>query len=373
MRVLRFDAGEVWDDPNARWGDPSYVLEPGDNGYINPNPTTDNPQPTYRMNNNEIPRAEKSVLGLAEDCADGCHELGTELELSTVTETSLRARLLVVQGTRPNVTPVVIGTIKAFKLADSVLKEANAERRTTDVEVRTFLTDARTNLLRFLGREPSAQWALAGYGTAQGNSNAVPGSMDGRFYTLGLLRGYLADHPEYEQAAGTQAAEVTAAKADALYEEMSSARSAANTASTAQKQAMAARLAAVNEIRQDLILLVRELYRKLGADDPRWETFGLNIPNNPRAPEAATDLALSEAGIGQILAEWERGTRSDDDRVLIQILGVDADFREYSKSGGDGEQVIKGLPSGATVRVKIIALNGSLEAADGPVGEISVP
>ena len=36
MRPIRWDDGTRWDDPNARWGSPSYVLEPGDPGYIAP-------------------------------------------------------------------------------------------------------------------------------------------------------------------------------------------------------------------------------------------------------------------------------------------------------------------------------------------------
>ena len=35
--------------------------------------------------------------------------------------------------------------------------------------------------------------------------------------------------------------------------------------------------------------------------------------------------------------------------------------------------LIKDLPTGVNVRVKIIYLNGSLEAPDGPEGEIVVP
>jgi hypothetical protein len=73
-----------------------------------------------------------------------------------------------------------------------------------------------------------------------------------------------------------------------------------------------------------------------------------------------------------VLAEWEPGTRSNNDRILIQIVGVDADFREYGKSGGDGEELLKNQPSGALLRVKIIAMNGSLEALTGPVAEIVV-
>ena len=115
-----------------------------------------------------------------------------------------------------------------------------------------------------------------------------------------------------------------------------------------------------------------ELELRLASDDPRWEVFGLNIPANPRAPDPAVDLVLTTVGLGRVLAEWDPGTRSNNDRILIQIVGVDADFREYGKSGGDGEELLKNQPSGALLRVKIIAMNGSLEALTGPVAEIVV-
>ena len=47
MRTLRFDSGETWDNPNARWADPSYVLEPGDPGYVPPASPANQP-PTKR-------------------------------------------------------------------------------------------------------------------------------------------------------------------------------------------------------------------------------------------------------------------------------------------------------------------------------------
>lgn len=36
MKIATFDAGFHWDDPNLCWGDPSYLLEPGDPGYAPP-------------------------------------------------------------------------------------------------------------------------------------------------------------------------------------------------------------------------------------------------------------------------------------------------------------------------------------------------
>ena len=36
MKTATFDGGFHFDDPNLRWGDPSYLLEPGAPGYVAP-------------------------------------------------------------------------------------------------------------------------------------------------------------------------------------------------------------------------------------------------------------------------------------------------------------------------------------------------
>ena len=377
MRVLRFDAGEKWDDPNARWGDPAYVLEPGDPGYVDPNPPNPviviptQPKKYQAMSNNEIPDAERPLLGLAEDCADGCAALGATLPLTLITEPILRAAIRDLKGL-PGQTPAATGLIYEWIEADGLLRAKAAERKAKDMESRTFLTDARAALVPILGRDPSPEWTLAGFGNPPGNSNAVPTTQEGRLQNLAMLAIYLTQHPTYAVPAGGPRPEVTAARSQAQHDELSACRTAANMASTAQNTALNAKKAGLVTLRKLLIGLVDELQLKLSADDPRWEEFGLNIPANPRPPEPASELVLSTAGLNRILAEWEPGTRSDDDRILIWIVGTDTDWREYGKSGGDGEETLKNLPSGATVKVKIIALNGSLEAADGPEAQMVV-
>ena len=242
--------------------------------------------------------------------------------------------------------------------------------KTMDAQVRTFLTDARDALKKILGTSWSPEWVMAGY--TESGSTAVPNTQDERFASVSTLTTYLSQHPTYEVPAGGAYPEITAARASALHTQLSNARQAANTAAGAQTNARNARDAAAATLRKRLIALVDELALVLTNDDPRWEDFGLNIPANPRPPEPATELVLSSAGTGRVLAEWDRGRRSNNDRVLIQIVDVDPDFHEYGKSGGDGEEVIKDQPSGATLRVKILALNGSLEAPSGPVAEIVV-
>jgi hypothetical protein len=39
MRTVSWDSGVRFDDPNLYWGDPAYLLEPGDPGYV-PDPTS---------------------------------------------------------------------------------------------------------------------------------------------------------------------------------------------------------------------------------------------------------------------------------------------------------------------------------------------
>ena len=74
---------------------------------------------------------------------------------------------------------------------------------------------------------------------------------------------------------------------------------------------------------------------------------------------------LSVRGLGCFVEQWH-GTRGNKDRVLVQVVGVDADYREYGKGGDNSEEVINDLPAGATVKVKMIALNGALDQGSIP-------
>jgi len=52
MKIIRFDSGFKLDDPNSRWGDPAYQLEPGDPGYtppVNPPQTNQPPKKGKKM------------------------------------------------------------------------------------------------------------------------------------------------------------------------------------------------------------------------------------------------------------------------------------------------------------------------------------
>jgi hypothetical protein len=372
MKVLTWDSAEfTWDSPNAYWGEPGYVLEPGDPGYVPVGPPPLKSKTKRTMSNNPIPRAERSVLALAGDCVKGCTAHQDEVGLKQTRASDLNTLLVALKGD-PTATPVVLGLIFIHKQKQLDQAAALTARKETDEEAKAYLIDSRAALIPILGREPSGEWEQAGFADPPASSNAVPGTQDGRLACLSALALYLTQHPTYEVAAGGPRPEVTAARAHALHTQLLAARQAANDADSAQEQAKAAKDDALAALRRRLMALVDELSLLLADDDPRWETFGLNIPASPNPPEPAENLVLSNAGPGKVLAEWDRGTRSDDDRILIQVLTVDNALREYGKSGGDSQEVLKALPPGKTVRVKIIALNGALEAPDGPEAELLI-
>ena len=47
MRTVSWDSGDPeihFDNPNLHWGNPAYLLEPGDPGYVGPIPSVNKPK-----------------------------------------------------------------------------------------------------------------------------------------------------------------------------------------------------------------------------------------------------------------------------------------------------------------------------------------
>lgn len=65
MKNISWNDGSVYDDPNIRWGDPAYRLEPGDPGYVAPFPPQPKPKKRKMKHNNYYPvRQSEEVLWL---------------------------------------------------------------------------------------------------------------------------------------------------------------------------------------------------------------------------------------------------------------------------------------------------------------------
>ncbi|MFO1440724.1 MAG: hypothetical protein U1F81_20570 [Verrucomicrobiaceae bacterium] len=82
MKTLHWDAINpftgtpfTWDDPNLRWGDTSYYLEPGDEGFV-PYPA---PAPVPAPKTTK-PFRRKAVSNSKNPCGNSPHFAGTSME-----------------------------------------------------------------------------------------------------------------------------------------------------------------------------------------------------------------------------------------------------------------------------------------------------
>jgi len=118
--------------------------------------------------------------------------------------------------------------------------------------------------------------------------------------------------------------------------------------------------------RRRLRALWNELESVLEDLDPRWLKFIDRIPGDPRVPEQVEDVTAEAQPGGIILVDWEDTTRAASYKVLKQIVGVDPEPVLFT-TVDDSDAQITDVPSGATVRLQIVATNA---VGDAPASEV---
>ena len=106
MRLIRWDDGTKFDDVNAHWGDAdssgnggSYVLEPGDQGYINTAPATGGGSTKKRTHSmNETPENQKILVAVAKKMRAGAAALQDTIGLHHHRDTTLNTAILKLEG-----------------------------------------------------------------------------------------------------------------------------------------------------------------------------------------------------------------------------------------------------------------------------------
>ena len=90
------------------------------------------------------------------------------------------------------------------------------------------------------------------------------------------------------------------------------------------------------------------------------------IPGDPRVPEQVDEVTAETQPGGIITLDWEDATRAARYKVLKQVIGVDVEPVLFTTVDGSDVQ-ITGVPSGATVRLQIVATNS---VGDAPASEV---
>ena len=306
------------------------------------------------MAGNEMPTNNDQIFTLAEDTADGLHLHEATVGVKQNTEADVRADLAAARA--------AAAEYDASRTAKSAL---NTAQTAADTAGKACLSATRKVLALKLGESWSDAWLPTGF---PDQSTAVPATVQARQELLFAQHRYLTANPGHEIAA----LNVTAAQALALANDLSAARSAVNDALSLTGQKKSLRDAAVAQLKKRLRGLIAELGQLLADDDPRWNAFGLNLPAAPNTPDVPDSPVLTVGTAGTVLADWPDARRADYYRVFKQVVGTDPDF-VFVNRAADSDLTLTGLPSGATVKICVTAVNAAGESAKSDPGQIVVP
>ena len=294
-------------------------------------------------------------MALAEDMADGLNQYEVVLIIGQNTEARMRAALDAFRVAN-----------LAYRDARDLKKTRTAAQRVADSNGKAFILAAVGVLKNFLGFTWSEAWELAGF---INQSLAVPGTMAERQTLLQSLRDYFDGHPTHENAP----LNVTKTQAATLFTALSDARSAVNAQLTAVGQAKTVRDGTRKALELRQRGLIDELSQLMGLLDPRWLAFGLNMPGADETTEPPDNVTLTPgAEPGSLFVDFDDVPNTDHYRVFKQVVGVDANFVHVA-TPTDSEVMLSGLPPGATVRVRVTAVNNAGESLPSATVEITLP
>jgi hypothetical protein len=164
---------------------------------------------------------------------------------------------------------------------------------------------------------------------------------------------------------------VTAAEMTAKRSAISAARAAVNDKTKESSAAKGLRDEAVDALRSRMSGLVDELDQLLDGDDPLWYAFGLNRPDDPETPEAVGAVLLTAGMPGTVLVDWADSRRAS--RYKVETFLPNATEWTLALKTEDSDATLTALPSGATIKVRVIAANEAGDAPPSPEATIAAP
>ena len=307
------------------------------------------------MASNPLPDGIDPLFTLAEDMADGLNAHQAAIGIAQNTETRMRADLAAAQTAQTN-----------YLAARSNKIALTTTQTVADSNAKAFIGTARDVLATSLGGQWSQAWEATGF---PNQSLAVPSQMAERQALLAALGAYFTANLTKENAP----LNVTAARAGTLFTALSDARSAVNAGLVDIGKKRATREAALRTLRLRMRGLIDELTQLLEPDDPRWQAFGLVEPAGSDQPGTPGNVTLTPGAPGILHVDWANAPRAGHYRLYKLVVGIDADF-VLAATVTDSEVTLTGLPSGSTVRIRIVAVNAQGdESQPSAVVQIVVP
>ncbi len=306
------------------------------------------------MKGNRISRSNGSVLAMAGRIVHGLRALPPGQEIAGASPDEMQALLMACRNA-----DAAVGAAKAtHRSASTTLQKA-------DDDARAFLTKTKATLAIFLGARWHAGWEPTGF---PDQCTMIPKRQHKRWNLCKSLETYFNDHPAHV----VPEVHATAARCAEHFERIRRDRAACNQALATLASVLKERDAVYEKLRRTIRAAMNYIGMKLAPADARWHSFGLNAPADPHVPGRVAEVTLQPTAPGLLAITWTKAPRATRYRVYVQQLGKD-DAPVARPPVYDPRLTLTGLPSGARLRIHILAANATGEAAPSPTVEITLP
>lgn len=288
-----------------------------------------------------------SLLRLARKSIAGLTELGATLDITHTTVAQLTG-LYDDLDARQN----------AYTAAKAGKLEATATLATARAAADAFIEKTRDFLKPRFGAVWTEAWPQVGF---VGPSLSMPLQDEERAATVQAMKTYFTAHPTHE---GAQYG-ITALAAESVRDAFEAAVQGTINCAADRRTKADQRRESTKALLKKLRALWSELESVLEDLDPRWLKFVDRIPGDPRVPEQVEELTAEAQPGGIIVLDWEDVARAASYKVYKQVVGVDA-APVLAVSVDESDAQLTALPTGATVKITVIATNA---AGDAPMSE----
>ena len=203
------------------------------------------------------------------------------------------------------------------------------------------------------GTRWNTQWAQAGF---INNTTAIPAKIEDRLGLVLSLVGFFTKNPGYEVPTLNQ----TAAFGTTLRTTALNAQAAVMAATVAINHISALWQTAYDALVKGMRALLDNLRNVLAKDDPRWLSFGLQMPLRITTPGQPVNLTAHLDNTGAIVVQCDAVHLATRYRWRMLLVGLQQDYAlAASTTGPIG--AIAGVPPGQTAQIIVQAVNEGLQ------------
>lgn len=308
------------------------------------------------MARNTVPSSYEDLMVMASDAASGAGAVGAAVGLVLNLQNKITTDRTALLTAETN-----------YQTASGTLSGLSATLAVAVEEGSAFCTQARDVLKARFGNQYSNAWVPTGFV----GSLAIPRTDAELLPLTERLKNYFTANPTHEVSAAPIT--VTAARALAAYNALLAGRSAITTKEGEVGTLKSTRDTAKTALRKRLRGLINELRQLMGPDDPRWRSFGLNIPSAPRVPAVPEGIQADASIPGKLLVTCGVVPTATRYRFWTQRTGLD-DAPVFAGVSLEASFLIENLTPGE-LKVFVSAANdgGESSLSDALVATVTAP